>query len=158
MENELEDFDDLDLEEIDDIIEEDEEDEEETVKPPQLLPKVDKKKNVEPYKKNNSNKSSIFAKLFNKKVLICIGVGILACLCLYYLFFTKTKKKAKEENFTQNDIEDNLEMVSNTEKIDVGKKEKSVKKREKSSRKKENVEMTNESLLEQLRKIRQEDN
>ena len=150
----MKEIEDLDLEEIDDIIEEDEE---ETVKqPPKLLPTVDKKKIVEPYKKENTNKLSIFTKLFNKKVLICIGVGILACLCLYYLFFTKTKKKkAKEENFTQNDIEDNLEIEKN---IDVGKKEKSVKKREKSSRKKENVEMSNESLLEQLRKIRQEDN
>ena len=82
--------------------------------------------------------------------------GILAFLFFYYLYFRKKKKKkAKEENFTQNDIEDNLEIEKN---IDVGKKEKSVKKREKSSRKKENVEMSNESLLEQLRKIRQEDN
>ena len=74
---------------------------------------------------------------------------------ILFIFYKKKKKKAKEENFTQNDIEDNLEIEKN---IDVGKKEKSVKKREKSSRKKENVEMSNESLLEQLRKIRQEDN
>jgi len=154
LENELEDFDDLDLEEIDDIIEEDVE---EQKTPPQLLPKVKTNKFVESYKQDNSNKSSIFTKLFNKKVLICIGIGILVCLCLYYLFFTKTKKKkVKEENFTNNDIEDNLEIVD--EKINIGKKENSVKKREKSSRKKENVEMSNESLLEQLRKIRQEDN
>ena len=59
-------------------------------------------------------------------------------------------------NFNKNDIEDNLEMNNNNNNEEKSSSTTS-KKRVKSSKKKESVEMTNESLLEQLRKIRQED-
>ena len=148
--NELEDIDEIDYDNDEQIMNEIDENDN--------LQDIIVDKNIETYKKPISKNDKVVKKykFLNKKVFIFIGIGILACLCLYYLFFTKPKKKkTKEDNFNKNDIEDNLEMNNNNNE------EKSSsttsKKRVKSSKKKESVEMTNESLLEQLRKIRQED-